>query len=234
MIGSYYQSLFIFQSTTKRVGELLSELIRSLIEQHTFCDRELSPELIESPIDQKLWRSGALIRAHWLPDRSPIYQKLLAIRSSCQSSLTPWSIKNLLRSKALIRANWFYSRPTTKLWSGDLIRSHWIPDWSKPSCDQELLWEDIDVLIDRHTCCDRQLLLELIWLPNKVTNFLRSKALIRAHWPLDRPTTKLWSGALIRAHRLPDWSKTSCDQELFLEHIDSLIDQQLSRERELL
>ena len=127
MIGSYYQSLFIFQSTTKRVGELLSELIRSLIEQHTFCDRELSPKLIESPIDQKLWRSGALIRAHWLPDRSPIYQKLLAIRSSCQSSLTPWSIKNLLRS----------------------------------NCDQKLLLELIDSIVDQQLC-DRETLSDLI------------------------------------------------------------------------
>ena len=123
MIGSYYQSLFIFQSTTKRVGELLSELIRSLIEQHTFCDRELSPKLIESPIDQKLWRSGALIRAHWLPDRSPIDQ-------------------NFLRSGALVRARW-------------------LPDRSKTSCDQKLLLELIDSIVDQQLC-DRETLSDLI------------------------------------------------------------------------
>ena len=184
-----------------------------------FCDRELStlsPQSIKNSGDQEL---------------------LLEL---IDSPIDLRSIKNFLRSGALIRARW-------------------LPDRSKTSCDQKLLLELIDSIVDQKLSYNRELLSdfidslidqnllairssfestlslsELIWLPDKVTNFLRSEALIRAHWPPDRPTSNLWSGALIRAHWLPDWSKTSCDQELFLEHIDSLIDQQLSCDRELL
>ena len=90
--------------------------------QNTFCDRKLLLELTDSLIDQKL----------------------LAIRSSCESSLTPWSSKKLvviggsyqkllpprlirisLRSGTLIRAQWLKNWSTTLLRSGALIRAHW-------------------------------------------------------------------------------------------------------------
>ena len=94
-----------------------------------------------------LW-SGALIRAHCHPDRQTlnlfwltkkivcdwrllsglieplIDQKPLAIRCSYRRSSTPWSIKNILRSEALIRARWLPNRSTNLLWLGALIRAH--------------------------------------------------------------------------------------------------------------
>ena len=75
------------------------------------------------------------------------------------------------------------------------------PNQSKTSCDQELLSELIDSLIDQQTCYDRELLSELIDTP--------IDKMIRAHWP-------------------PVRSKTSCDQELLSELVDSLIIQQTS------
>ena len=59
------------------------------------------------------------------------------------------------------------------------------------------------------------------WIFDWSTNFLQSRALTRAHSVPERTTHVLRSEALIRAHWLPDRSKTSCDQELLSELIDS-------------
>ena len=103
MIGSYYQSLFIFQSTTKRLvlascyqssfGPSQSNTRFAIGSSHQSSlspqsiknsgDQELLLELIDSPIVlrsiKNFLRSGALVRARWLPDRSKTScdQKLL-------------------------------------------------------------------------------------------------------------------------------------------------------------
>ena len=252
MIRSSYQSLMTpNQSKTSCDQELLSELVDSLIDQQTCYDRELLWELIVTPINKSIEslidrqnflhffrlpdrqtnfsRSGALIRAYWLPWS---INKHVMIGSSYQSSLSPrstnplnlWltgktfctsldslidrqtsrdqellselndshSIKNVLQSRALIRAHWLPDRPTNMLWSGALIRAHChpLPELTQSLrgqhtfCDRKLLSELIDSpigqkllairssyqslstpLIDQKTCCDRELLSELIVTP---------------------------------------------------------------------
>ena len=205
--------------------KLLSELVDSPIDQKLLAIRSSYQSLLTLLIDQKtlLW-SGALIRAHCHPD-SQIHwisnwpAKLFALfldslidrqTSRDQELLSELndsqSIKNVLRSGALIRAHWLPDRPTNMLWSGALIRAHWHPDRQD---DQGSL------------------------TPWSIKNFLRSGALIRARWFPDHPTNFLLLGALIRAYSLPDWSESPCDQELVLELSDSRIDQQLSSDREL-
>ena len=112
-----------------------------------------------------------------------------------------WISLTFLRSGAL---HWLSDWPKNFLQSEALIRAHWLPDPAKTSCDQELLWELIDSLIDQQTPCDQELLLELIvtpidkhWISDWLANFLRSGALIRAHSVSDkalspRSTNSLW------------------------------------------
>lgn len=103
---------------------------------------------------------------------------------------------------------------------------------------RELLSELIHSLIEQSMSYDRELLSELTDSPigqklltirssyhRSIKSFLRSGAL---------KTPVLGSEALIRAHWLPDRSKTSWDQVLLSELIDSLIDQQTCCGRELL
>ena len=146
------------------------------------------------------------MRAHSVPDRektscdqkllfelidAPVNVNLLAIRSSYQSSLTSWS-SNEQVTGALIRAHWLPNQPTNLLWLGALIRAYWLPDWSKPFCDQKLLLELIDSLIGQQTCCNRELLSELIvnpinkyWISDWSTNFFKSNnelfAIVNSH-----------------------------------------------------
>ena len=129
---------------TKRFALFLD----SLVDRQTSHDQELLSELIDTQSIKNVLRSGALIRAHWLPDRPTnmlwsgalirahchpdrqtlnlwLTNKLFTVESSYQSSLSPWedntrfaigssyqssltprSIKNFLRSGALIRAYW--------------------------------------------------------------------------------------------------------------------------------
>ena len=82
------------------------------------------------------------------------------------------------------------------------------PNQSKTSCDQELLSELIDSLIDQQTCYDRELLSKLIVTP------------IDKHWISDWPTNFLQSRALTRAHSVPERTTTSfSDRKLLSELI---------------
>ena len=87
-------------------------------------DRELSPELIES---QSI--------------KNPGDQELLL--ELIDSPIDLRSIKNFLRSGALVRARW-------------------LPDRSKTSCDQKLLLELIDSIVDQQLSCDRETISDLI------------------------------------------------------------------------
>ena len=75
------------------------------------------------------------------------------------------------------------------------------PNQSKTSCDQELLSELIDSLIDQQTCYDRELLSELIVTPiNKSIESLIDRQNFLHFFKLpDRQTNFSRSGALIRA-----------------------------------
>ena len=158
MIGSSYHWLPDWSKTSCN-QELFLEHFDSLIDQQLRCDRELLSDLIDSLIDQKL----LVIRSSFYSIlTSSSTNKHVAIGSSYQSILTPWLIINILPSRALIRQHWLSDRPTSKLWSGALIGAHWLHNWSKTSCDQELFLELIDSLIDPQTCCDWELLSELI------------------------------------------------------------------------
>ena len=152
---------FLIDKWASCVSKLLSEFIQSLVEKHTFCDRELSAELIDSPIDQNL----------------------LAIKSSYQSSFAPCSIKNFLRSGALIRARW-------------------LPNRSNTSCDQKLLLEFIESMVEQQPSCDLELLSEL------VDSLINQKLLATR------------SSYLKHKDSLTD-RQTCCDQELLSELIDS-------------
>ena len=169
-------------------------------------DRELLSELIVTPINKSIkslvnrQNLFALFLDSLIDRQTSRDQELLSELNDSQS------IKNVLRSGALIRAHWLPDRPTNMLWSGALIRAHWHPDRQD---DQGSL------------------------TPWSIKNFLRSGALIRARWFPDHPTNFLLLGALIRAYSLPDWSESPCDQELVLELSDSRIDQQFSSDREL-
>ena len=208
--------------------DILLELTQSPRGQHTFCDRKLLSELIDSPSDEKL----------------------LAIRSSYQSSLTPLIDQKTCCDRELLselivtpinksieslidQQNFLHFFLTH--WSTDkllAVRSSYqsllSPNQTKTSCDQELLSEPIDSLIDQQTCYDRELLSELIvtpidkhWISDWPTNFLQSRALTRSHSVPERTTHVFRSEGLIRAHWLPDRWKTTCDQELLSELIDS-------------
>ena len=308
------------QSKTSCDQELLSELIDSLIDQQTCYDRELLSELIVTPINNmNLWlinelftvessyqsslspwednnivfRSEALIRAHWLPDRptNMLWSGALIRahwhpdRQDDQGSLTPWLSKNFLRSGALTRAHWLPWSTKNNCFDRELLSELIVTPINKSIKSlvnrQNLFALFLDSLIDRQTSRDQELLSELND-SQSIKNVLRSGALIRAHWLPDRPTNMLWSGALIRAHwhpdrqddqgsltpwsiknflrsgalirarwfpdhltnflllgaliraySLPDWSESPCDQELVLELSDSRIDQQFSSDREL-
>ena len=144
-----------------------------------------------------------------------------------------WISLTFLRSGAL---HWLSDWPKNFLQSEALIRAHWLPDPAKTSCDQELLWELIDSLIDQQTPCDQELLLELIvtpidkhWISDWLANFLRSGALIRAHSVSD----KALSPRSTNIESLID-QQTFCNQELLSELIQSLIKQCMSCDRKLL
>ena len=198
----------------------------------TSCDQEpISHWLPDRPTNM-LW-SGALIRAHCHPDRQTLNlwltNKLFTVESSYQSSLSPWEDNNIVfRSETLIRAHWLPDRPINMLWSGALIRAHWHPDrqddqgsltpWLTTSfCDQELLSELIVTPINKsiESLIDRQNFLHFFWTP----------------WSTDKLLTIRSS---YQSLLTPNQSKTSCDQELLSELIDSLIDQQTCYDRELL
>ena len=143
----------------------------------TSCDQKLLLELIDAPINLNL----LAIRSSYQSSLTSWSSNEQVIGCSYQSSLAPQSIKNFLRSKALIRAHWLPNQPINVLWLGALIRAYWFPDWSKPFCDQKLLLELIDSLIGQQTCCNRELLSELIvnpinnyWISDWSTNFLKS------------------------------------------------------------
>ena len=153
-------------------------------------DRELLSELIVTPINKSIkslvnrQNLFALFLDSLIDRQTSHDQELLSELNDSQS------IKNVLRSGALIRAHWFPDRPTNMLWSGALIRAHWHPDRQD---DQGSL------------------------TPWSIKNFLRSGALIRARWFPDHPTNFLLLGALVRAYSLPDWSESPCsriDQQL--------------------
>ena len=148
-----------------------------------------------------------------------------------------------MQSGGLTRAHSVPERIIHVLRSAALIGAHWLPDRSKTSFDQELLWEFIDYLIDRQTSCDQKLLIEPSDPP--INHKLLAISLIRAHWLPHWPTNMLWSGALIRAHCHPNrptlnlcltnkrykigstYQNTFCDRKLLLELTDSLTDQKL-------
>ena len=92
-----------------------------------------------------LW-SGALIRAHCHPDQQ--HESLIDQRTFYSRELLP-ELTQSLRGQ-----HTFCDR--------ELFRAHWLLDRSKTSCDQELLWELIDSLIDRQTSRDQELFSELI------------------------------------------------------------------------
>ena len=208
-------------TTAHSVPERTTHVLRSeaLIRAHwlpdrskTSRDQELLSELIDSPDRPKnlLW-SGALIRAHCHPDQQIHWisnwpAKLFALflnslidrqTSRDQELLSELndsqSIKNVLRSGALIRAHWLPDRPTNMLWSGALIRAHCHPDRQTLN-----LW-----LTNKLFTVESSYQSSLSpWEDNNIV--FRSEALIRAHWLPDRPTNMLWLGALIIAHWHPD------------------------------
>ena len=209
------------------------------MEQHTFCYRKLLLEHIDSPIDQKrlaIRSSYQRLLTLWSTN------KLVVTGSSYQSSLTPRSIKTFFRSGALIRAHWLPDQPTNILGSKAIIRAYWLPDRST-----NMLWSG--ALISAHCNPDRQTL-NLFWLTKKIVcdwrllsgliePLIDQKPLaIRCSY--HRSSTPwsikniLRSEALIRARWLPDQSKTSCDQKLSLELVDSLFDRQTCCDWELL
>ena len=217
-IGNSYQSSLTPRSTNKHV------MIGSSY-QSSLTPRSTRWSGLIDPLTNHLFlRSGAVIRAHCHPDqqihwisdwptkRFALFLDSLVDRQTSHDQellselIDTQSIKNVLRSGALIRAHWLPDRPTNMLWSGALIRAHWHPDRQD---DQGSL------------------------TPWSIKNFLRSGALIRARWFPDHLTNFLLLGALIRAYSLPDWSESPCDQELVLELSDSRIDQQFSSDREL-
>ena len=247
-------------------AKLFALFLDSLIDRQTSRDQELLSELIDSQSIKNVLRSGALIRAHWLPDRptntfcdrkllselivTPIDQKLLAIRSSYQSLLTPLiDQKTLLWSGALIRAhchpdsqihwisNWpaklfctFFRLPDRQInfsRSGALIRAYWLPINQKRLAIRSSYQSSLTPWsTNKHVMIGSSYQSSLsprstTWISDWPTNFLQSRALTRAHSVPERKTHVLRSEALIGAHLLPDRSKTSCDQELLSELIDS-------------
>ena len=130
-----------------------------------------------------VFRSEALIRAHWLPKRPT---NMLWSGALIRAHWLPDRPTNMVWSGALIRAHWLPDRPTNMLWSGALIRAHWHPDrqddrgsltpWlelidspnDQQTCyDRKLLSELIDSPIDQQTCYDQELLPELIDSPDQ-------------------------------------------------------------------
>ena len=168
---------------------------------------------IESLIDQQ---STALTRAHSVPERTTHVLRSEAF----QSSLTPRSIKNFLRSRALMRAHWLPDRQTNVSRSGALLRAYWPPinqkilairssyqcsltPWSTNkhvvigSSFQSSLspWStSIESLIDQQTIWNRELLSELILRESSYHSSLTP-------WSIKN---FLQSGALIRTRWLPD------------------------------
>ena len=167
------------QSKTSCNQELLSELIDSLIDQQTCYDRELLSELIVTPYQSSLspWEDNTRF----------------AIGSSYQSSSTPRSVKNFLRSGAPIRAYrlpWSTKKPVV---IGSSYQSSLSPRSTNPlnlNWPAKLFALFLDSLIDRQTSRDQELLSELND-SQSIKNVLRSAALIRAHWLPDRPTNML-------------------------------------------
>ena len=118
-----------------------------------------------------------------------------------------------------------------------LIRAHWLPDQSKTSCDQEPLWELIDSLIANKLVVIEGSYQSLL-TPRLIRISLRLRARIRAQWLKNSSTTFLRSGAFTRAHWLFEEvtgevtdtqidSQASCDWEILLERIVSLVHQRI-------
>ena len=171
-------------------------------------DRELLSELIVTPINKSIKsliyrqncrllgrqtnfsRSGALIRAYW----HPINQKRLAIRSSYQSSLTPWSTNK----HVMIGSSYQSSlTPRSTRWSG-LI---------DPLIDQKLLAIRSSYQSSLIPWSSNKLLViggsyQSLFPPWLIRVYLRSGAGIRAQWLKNWSTTLFRSGALARAHWL--------------------------------
>ena len=152
MIGSSYQSSLSPRSTnieslidqqTFYSRELLQDLTQFLRGQHTFSDRKVSSGLIDSPIDEKL----------------------PAIRSSYQSSLTPLIDQKTCCDRELLSE--LIVTPINKSIKSLFNR-------------QNLFALFLDSLIDRQTSRDQELLSELND-SQSIKNVLRSGALIRAH-----------------------------------------------------
>ena len=135
-------------------------------------------------------RSGALIRAYW----HPINQKRLAIRSSYQSSLTPWSTNK----HVMIGSSYQSSlTPRSTRWSG-LI---------DPLIDQKLLairssYQSSLIPWSSNKLLDIGGSYQSLFPPWLIRVSLRSGACIRAQWLKNWSTTLFRSGALARAHWL--------------------------------
>ena len=238
-IGSSYQSSLTPWSSKNLFSdqELLWELIDSLINQQTPCDQELLLELIVTPID-KHWisdwlanflPSGALIRAHSVSDkalspRSTNIESLIDQQTFCNQELLSELIQSLIKQCM--------------------------------SCDRKLLSELIDSPINQKLLAIRSPYGSSLtpWSTNKLVVIegsyqslltprlirisLRFRARIRAQWLKNSSTTFLRSGAFTRAHWLFEEvtgevtdtqidSQASCDWEILLEGIVSLVHQRI-------
>ena len=200
--------------------------------------------------------SGALIRAHCQPDRQTLKlwltNKLFTVESSYQSSLITdrdqellselndsHSIKNVLRSGALIRAHWLPDRPTNMLWSGALIRAHCHP---LPELTQSLRGQQhrFPIGSSYQSSLTSRSTNKHVMIGNSYQSSLTPRSTNKhvmigssyqssltprsTRWSgLIDPLTKknfLRSGALIRAHWLPWSTKNNCfDRELLSELI---------------
>ena len=128
--------------------ELLSELIQSLRKQRASYDRKLSWKLMDFPIDQKL----LAIRSSYKSSLTPwSTNKLLGIRSSYQSSLTPWST-----NKYVVFVSSYQSSSSPRSTNIESLIDQ------QTFCNRELLSEFIRSLIEQNTLRDRKPSSELI------------------------------------------------------------------------